>query len=48
MAENRNLFDFELSAEDMTSISAMNLGRRFNNPGDYAENAFKLFFPIFE
>ena len=48
MVENISIFDFELSEEEMNSIAALNQGRRFNDPGNYAEPAFKLFFPIFD
>lgn len=32
LEENLAVFDFELSAEEMTAISAMDKNRRFNDP----------------
>ena len=48
LAENAALFDFELTAEDMASISALNRNRRFNDPGDFAEAAFNTFYPLYD
>jgi D-xylose reductase len=48
MKENLNLFDFELSAEDMLSVSALNQNRRFNDPGHFCEDAFNTFYPIYD
>jgi D-xylose reductase len=48
MKENLDLFDFELSDDQMNLISAMNQDRRFNDPGDFGEKAFNTFFPIYE
>ena len=48
LAENLALFDFELSAEQIAAISALNQNRRFNDPGDFCESAFNRFFPIYE
>ncbi len=48
LQENLNLFDFELSAEEMATISGLNRNRRFNDPGDFCEAAFNTFFPIYE
>ena len=48
MAENINIFDFELSDEQMTAISSLDQGRRFNDPGDFGESAFNTFLPIYE
>lgn len=47
MIENSSLFDFELSNEEMTNISALNKNRRFNDPGDFCEAAFNTFHPIY-
>lgn len=33
LKENGSLFDFELSSEEMTAISALNCGKRLNDPG---------------
>jgi D-xylose reductase len=48
MKENLNIFDFELSTEDMLSISALNQNRRFNDPGHFCEDAFNTFYPIYD
>eukprot|EP01034_Spumella_vulgaris_P028867 gene28867-35808_t len=33
--ENKSIFDFELSADEMSAIGALNRNRRFNDPGVY-------------
>jgi len=48
LAENLALFDFELNNEEMETISQLNTGRRFNDPGEFCEEAFGTFFPIYE
>lgn len=48
MVENLDVFDFELTEDQMQSISALNQNRRFNDPGDFCESAFNTFFPIYE
>jgi len=48
LAENIALFDFELTADEMTAISALDQHRRFNDPGAFCESAFGTFFPIYE
>lgn len=48
LKENLALFDFELTEEEMNSLSALNRNRRFNDPGDFAEGAFNTFLPIYE
>jgi D-xylose reductase len=48
LAENLNIFDFELSADEMRAISALNRDRRFNDPGVFGEAAFHTFCPIYE
>ena len=48
MAENLNIFDFELSPSDMDAISGLDRGRRFNDPGVFCESAFNTFCPIYE
>ena len=37
VVENMNIFDFELSAEEMERISALNCNLRFNNPGVFCK-----------
>lgn len=48
LAENAAIFDFELSADEMNAVSALNKNKRYNDPGMYAEAAFKVFYPIYE
>jgi D-xylose reductase len=48
LIENLDIFDFELSAQEMTAISALNINRRFNDPGDFCEAAFNTFNPIYD
>ncbi len=48
LRENLSLFDFKLSDDEMRSIDGLDRGRRFNDPGDFAEAAFNTFFPIYE
>ena len=48
LAENFDLFNFYLTTEEMMSIDALNKDKKFNDPGNYAEPAFKCFYPIYE
>jgi D-xylose reductase len=48
LPENLAIFDFELTAEEMSAISALDRNRRFNDPGVFCEKAFNTFFPIYE
>ena len=48
MKENLDIFDFELSAEEMSKISGLNINRRFNDPGQFCEEAFSTFYPIYD
>ncbi|MEO1527744.1 MAG: aldo/keto reductase [Planctomycetota bacterium] len=48
LKENLALFDFELTEAEMSTLSALNQNRRFNDPGDFGERAFNTFFPIYE
>ena len=48
MVENIDVFDFELSADQMLAISGLDQGRRFNDPGHFGEAAFNTFLPIYE
>ena len=48
LAENLDIFDFELTDQEMDAISALNINRRFNDPGDFCEGAFNKFYPIYD
>lgn len=48
LAENLDIFDFELSEAQMSEISSLNQNRRFNDPGDFCESAFNTFCPIYD
>ena len=48
LAENLAIFDFALSADDMAAITALDRGRRFNDPGVFGEEAFNTFCPIYD
>lgn len=48
LKENISIFDFELSDEEMTGISNLNINKRFNDPGNFCEAAFNKFYPIYD
>jgi D-xylose reductase len=48
LAENLAVFDFSLTPEQMTAISSLDEGRRFNDPGVFGEQFFNTFVPIYE
>jgi len=48
MSENLSIFDFELNEKEMTDISALNINKRFNDPGNFCEAAFNTFHPIYD
>jgi D-xylose reductase len=48
LRENIAIFDFELTPDEMATISALHRNRRFNDPGAFCEKAFNTFFPIYE
>ena len=48
LAENLAASRFSLSTEQMAAITALDAGRRFNDPGVFCEKAFNTFFPIYE
>lgn len=48
LLENLSIFDFELNEQEMAAISALNINRRFNDPGDFCEAAFNTFNPIYD
>jgi D-xylose reductase len=48
LKENLDIFDFELTSQEMEGISALNSNRRFNDPGHFCEAAFNTFHPIYD
>ena len=48
LRENLDLFEFTLSEEELTAITALDQHRRFNDPAVFGENAFNTFYPIFD
>ncbi|HSQ54489.1 MAG TPA: aldo/keto reductase [Gemmata sp.] len=48
LKENLDLFDFALGGDEMNAISALDRGRRFNDPGVFCEAAFNTYCPIYE
>lgn len=48
LEQNAAIFDFELTSDQMAQLSALDIGRRFNDPGDFCEAAFNTFFPIYD
>ena len=48
LKENIEIFDFELSADEMKQIDDLNRNRRFNDPAEFGEAAFNTFYPIFD
>ncbi|MDX1929399.1 MAG: aldo/keto reductase [Pirellulaceae bacterium] len=48
LVENLNIFDFELTSDEMQSIARLNRNQRFNDPGVFCESAFGCYYPIYE
>jgi len=48
LRENLELFGFELSGREMAAISALDEGRRYNDPAVFGEAAFGTFCPIYD
>lgn len=48
LAENIDIFDFELSEAHMQAIAKLDKHRRFNDPGVFCEAGFGTFCPIYE
>jgi D-xylose reductase len=46
--ENIDLFNFQLTADEMQQIEGMDRQQRFNDPGVFCEKAFGCFYPIYE
>lgn len=48
LAENIDIYDFELDENEMNVIAGLDKYRRFNDPGDFCEPNFGKFFPIYD
>jgi D-xylose reductase len=48
LVENLTLSNFSLTDEEMSSISALDQNRRFNDPGVFCETAFGSFHSIYD
>lgn len=48
MQENRAIFDFYLTKEEMDAIDSLNKSRRYNDPGVFCEAGMGTFCPIYE
>jgi D-xylose reductase len=48
LLENIDLFNFQLTADEMQQIEGMDRQQRFNDPGVFCEKAFGCFYPIYE
>lgn len=48
LRENLASQDFDLNDQQMAAIFGLNCGRRFNDPGEFCEQAFGTFFPVYD
>lgn len=48
MQENRAIFDFYLTKEEMTAVNSLDENRRYNDPGVFCEAGMGTFCPIYE
>lgn len=48
LKDNLAAQNIKLSAQDMSAISALNINRRYNDPGVFCEAAFNTFHPIYD
>ena len=48
LKENLDVFNFNLTEQEMEAISGLNKNRRFNDPGKFCEAAFNTFYPIYD
>lgn len=48
LKDNIEIYDFELSEEEMARVDGLNRNRRFNDPAEFGEAAFNTFYPIFD
>ena len=47
LEENLNVLDFQLKPSEMNSLNGMDIGRRFNDPGEFTQS-FGCFCPIYD
>ena len=47
VTENLNVLDFQLKPSEMNSLNGMDIGRRFNDPGESTQR-FGCFCPIYD
>lgn len=45
---NLDIYDFELTSDEMDAILSLNRNRRFNDPALYSESFWGSFHPIFD
>ena len=48
IAENLNVFGFEMSRRDMERITFLNKNRRFNDPAVMCKNRYNAFVPVYD
>ena len=48
MKENLNASKIKLDQSTLDKISALNINKRYNDPGIFCEDAFNTFFPIYD
>jgi len=48
LRENMDLYDFSLTSEEMDTIASLDKKKRYNDPGVFAEGAFKTFYCIYD
>ena len=48
MKENLNASEIKLDQSTIDKISALNINKRYNDPGIFCEDAFNTFFPIYD
>ena len=48
MKENLDASKIELDQSILDQISALNINKRYNDPGIFCEEAFNTFFPIYD
>ncbi|MBX3421260.1 MAG: aldo/keto reductase [Pirellulaceae bacterium] len=48
LSENLGATEFQLSEDEMQDLSRLDRHRRFNDPGQFCEQAFGCFYPIYE